>query len=682
LTKLVVLGIPWQTTEEKLEAHFSQFGPVEDIQIMRDGKTGKNRGFAFITFINPSDTLKAVESDGHDIDGRQCETKYALPEGRVGSARTTRIFIARIPSSVTDTRFKQYFEQFGAIQDAYMPKHSSKQGHRGIGFVTYASAASVERIMSSVHLLDGKEVAIDRATPKDKSGGSITSIGMLPGRLTMSYPNLRMLNAISGHRTGMPSLPAAGGGEGGLGVSPASGAYMTSSASRPIIRQQKQQDYGFGSKSNISMANSAGNLTDMSSHVGMIRSNSSVLSSPQMLSHLEAAAAAAAAAGGSGGGGGGSSGGNSSTDLLAAAQVAAAQYAAAALQSAPTSPDVSTKPYVASHGNGIPEGSPLQRIGILSTSSATSTEAAQHIQEVLNEALQTKNQQQSQDTTTSSSNNNNNNNNNNSTNKDMDPPPPHQQHQHQHSFLAPLPPSSSTTTTTTTQPPNLASNRIFVGKLNTRTSEKDVRDYFVQFGFVLDVYLPRDKTNKHDHRGFGFVTFETEGSIYRIVSSGPHQIKGSIIAIDSAVPRQDDGSGLLDPFQLQQHPYAPHSHSHSHPGAAGPYIPPPLVSAVAVAGSGMVSPHPHHQQQQQHAGYAMHPHHPNVNAYHYQQQQQQQLLQQQMMMVMMQYGAADTNEGLRASMEALSIRFQAGGGPPLPPNNSTTDDNSVDDGQQ
>ena len=92
-----------------------------------------------------------------------------------------------------------------------------------------------------------------------------------------------------------------------------------------------------------------------------------------------------------------------------------------------------------------------------------------------------------------------------------------------------------------------AGPRIFVGKLNRETSDHDVKDYFSRFGYVLDVYLPRDKMNKREHRGFGFVTFETEASIQRVVSHGPHHIKGSVIAIDSAVPRQEEMGMPIDP---------------------------------------------------------------------------------------------------------------------------------------
>lgn len=49
-----------------------------------------------------------------------------------------------------------------------MPKDASKQSHRGIGFVTFANSDSVEAVMSTPHSLNGQELAIDRATPKDK----------------------------------------------------------------------------------------------------------------------------------------------------------------------------------------------------------------------------------------------------------------------------------------------------------------------------------------------------------------------------------------------------------------------------------------------------------------------------------------------------------------------------------
>ena len=46
----------------------------------------------------------------------RAQAKYALPRGGGPAPRTTRIFVARIPLSVGDAQFRQYFEQFGHVQ--------------------------------------------------------------------------------------------------------------------------------------------------------------------------------------------------------------------------------------------------------------------------------------------------------------------------------------------------------------------------------------------------------------------------------------------------------------------------------------------------------------------------------------------------------------------------------------
>jgi hypothetical protein len=89
-----------------------------------------------------------------------------------------------------------------------------------------------------------------------------------------------------------------------------------------------------------------------------------------------------------------------------------------------------------------------------------------------------------------------------------------------------------------------AGPRIFIGKLTKDTSEADVKEYFGRFGFVMDVYMPKAKDNKAEHRGFGFVTFETDAAIKRVVGAGTHKLKGSTIAIDIAMPKLDEEVGL------------------------------------------------------------------------------------------------------------------------------------------
>ncbi len=67
--KLFIGGIAWDTTEETLRDHFSQYGDVSQVVIMRDKTTGLPRGFGFVVFSDPS-ILDRVLQDKHTIDGR------------------------------------------------------------------------------------------------------------------------------------------------------------------------------------------------------------------------------------------------------------------------------------------------------------------------------------------------------------------------------------------------------------------------------------------------------------------------------------------------------------------------------------------------------------------------------------------------------------------------------------
>ena len=54
---------------ESLKDYFSQFGEVIDCQVMRDGATGRSRGFGFLTFKDPK-TVNSVMVKEHSLDGK------------------------------------------------------------------------------------------------------------------------------------------------------------------------------------------------------------------------------------------------------------------------------------------------------------------------------------------------------------------------------------------------------------------------------------------------------------------------------------------------------------------------------------------------------------------------------------------------------------------------------------
>ncbi|THG22220.1 hypothetical protein TEA_001432 [Camellia sinensis var. sinensis] len=143
--KLVVLGIPWDIDTDGLKDYMSKFGELEDCIVMKERSSGRSRGFGYVTFASVED---------------------AKEEMKAPSKKVTRIFVARIPPSVTEAAFRSYFEQYGDITDLYMPKDPSTKGHRGIGFITFATAESVDNLMAETHELGGSTIVVDRATPK------------------------------------------------------------------------------------------------------------------------------------------------------------------------------------------------------------------------------------------------------------------------------------------------------------------------------------------------------------------------------------------------------------------------------------------------------------------------------------------------------------------------------------
>lgn len=166
--KLVVLGIPWDVDTDGLKEYMSKFGELEDCIVMKERSTGRSRGFGYVTFVSVDDAKNVLSSE-HSLGDRTLEVKVATPkeEMRAPVKKVTRIFVARIAPSVTEETFRSHFEKYGDITDLYMPKDRGSKTHRGIGFITFATADSVENLMKETHELGGSDVVVDRATPKE-----------------------------------------------------------------------------------------------------------------------------------------------------------------------------------------------------------------------------------------------------------------------------------------------------------------------------------------------------------------------------------------------------------------------------------------------------------------------------------------------------------------------------------
>ncbi|KAK9267471.1 hypothetical protein L1049_009897 [Liquidambar formosana] len=189
LGKLFIGGISWDTNEDRLRDYFQNFGEVVEAVIMKDRSTGRARGFGFVVFADPA-VAERVVMEKHVIDGRTVEAKKAVPRddqnilnrnngsihGSPGPARTKKIFVGGLASTVTESEFKKYFDQFGVITDVVVMYDHNTQRPRGFGFITYDSEEAVEKVLlKTFHELNGKMVEVKRAVPKELSPGPTRS---------------------------------------------------------------------------------------------------------------------------------------------------------------------------------------------------------------------------------------------------------------------------------------------------------------------------------------------------------------------------------------------------------------------------------------------------------------------------------------------------------------------------
>jgi len=171
--KIFIGGLNYNSTEESLKSHFSQYGELIDVVVMKFPDTKRSRGFGFVTFSKDEEVDACQEARPHTIDGKTVETKRATPREEFGKPEAgqtvKKVFVGGLKEDMTEDDIRQYFEEFGKIVAVTRLTEKDTGKPRGFGFVEFDDYDPVDKaILKQNHQINGKRVDVKKAVSKQE----------------------------------------------------------------------------------------------------------------------------------------------------------------------------------------------------------------------------------------------------------------------------------------------------------------------------------------------------------------------------------------------------------------------------------------------------------------------------------------------------------------------------------
>jgi len=178
-TDLVVLNMPYDTTEDDMRTYFEKFGELTFSQLKKKSD-GSSRGYGFIRFKDIEDQ-RAVCREVHKMGDRTLEVK--IPQSKAagfedvvrnsaGSQRLCRrVHVGNVTSRITKKDLETYFGQFGHITDIFLPKETSTRQSPMYAFLTFEDEDEARSLVESTqsHTIHGDTLNVAYASPIQKS---------------------------------------------------------------------------------------------------------------------------------------------------------------------------------------------------------------------------------------------------------------------------------------------------------------------------------------------------------------------------------------------------------------------------------------------------------------------------------------------------------------------------------
>lgn len=154
-----VSAIHPKVKERELFDFFSQCGRVEDVRLIKDNKTKRSKGLAYIEFKSADGVATALTRNGLPLAGYPVTiqpTNYppTKPTTTPSSADSMRLYIGSLQYAVTEVDLRPIFAAIGPLDSIEVHKDSATGVSKGFGFVQYRHKADAELAMATLQGLN------------------------------------------------------------------------------------------------------------------------------------------------------------------------------------------------------------------------------------------------------------------------------------------------------------------------------------------------------------------------------------------------------------------------------------------------------------------------------------------------------------------------------------------------
>jgi cold-inducible RNA-binding protein len=78
-TQLYIGNLAYRVHERDLRKLFSEYGKIAQLRVVKDRRSGRSKGFGFVTFEKPKAAQAALVAHGQEVMGRNLVVRIAKP---------------------------------------------------------------------------------------------------------------------------------------------------------------------------------------------------------------------------------------------------------------------------------------------------------------------------------------------------------------------------------------------------------------------------------------------------------------------------------------------------------------------------------------------------------------------------------------------------------------------------